>query len=82
MIGGHPIVSLADPLLDPLVEFVTDNRVDHVGEPSPRDLWQVALLREVLAELGVIASDVEEVLGGQPVVMGQIDYSTGNLLNN
>ena len=70
MIGGHPIVALANPLLHPLVELVADNRVNHVGEPGPRDLWQVALLREVLAELGVVAPDIEEVFGGQPVVMG------------
>ena len=82
MVGGHPIVALSDPLLDPLVEPVTDDGVDHVGQPGTWDLRQVPLLREVVVELGVVAPDTEEVLGGQTVVMGQIDHPAGDLLDN
>ena len=82
MLRGDPIVALADLLLDPLVELVADDRVDHVGEPAPRDLWQVSLLWEVLIELGVFVPDVDQVLGGETVVVRQLDHLACGLINN
>ena len=68
--------------MDPLVELVAYDSVDHVSKPGPRELWQVSLLREVIVELWKVVPDVEEVLGGKPLVVGQLDDPTGGLLNN
>ena len=39
MLGGDPVVTLSNLLLNPLVELVADDGVNHVGKPAPRDLW-------------------------------------------
>ena len=43
---------------------------------------QVSLFWEVLVELRVFGPDVEQVFGGEPVVMGQLDYPASGLLDN
>ena len=70
MLRGDSVVALSNLLLNPLVELVTNDGVDHIGKPGPRDLRQVSLVWEVLVELGVVGPDVEQVLGGKPVVVG------------
>ena len=55
--------------MNPLVELVADDGVNHVGKPAPRDLWQVSLFWEVLVKLRVVRPDVEQVLGGEPIVV-------------
>ena len=82
MLRGDPVVALSDLLLNPLVEPVADDGVDHIGKPGPRDLRQVSLFWEVLVELGVVGPDVEQVLGGKPVVVGQIDHLASGLFDN
>ena len=82
MLGGDPVVTLSNLLLNPLVELVADDGVNHVGKPAPRDLMQVSLFWEVLVELRVFGPDVEQVFGGEPVVMGQLDYPASGLLDN
>ena len=69
MLGGDLVVALSDLLLNPLVELVADDGVNHVGKPAPRDLRQVSLFWEVLVKLRVVRPDVEQVLGGEPIVV-------------
>ena len=69
MLGGDLVVALSDLLLNPLVELVTNDGVDHVGKPAPRDLMQVSLFWEVLVKLRVVRPDVEQVLGGETIVV-------------
>ena len=69
MLRGDSVVALSNLLLNPLVELVADDGVNHVGKPAPRDLMQVSFVWEVLVELWVVGPDVEQVLGGEPVVV-------------
>ena len=55
--------------MNPLVEPIADDGVNHVGKPAPRDLMQVSLFWEVLVKLRVVRPDVEQVLGGEPIVV-------------
>ena len=82
MLRGDPVIALSDLLLNPLAELVTNDGVDHVGKPAPRDLMQVSLFWEVLVELRVFGPDVEQVFGGEPIVVGQLDHPASGLLDN
>ena len=82
MLRGDPVVALSDLLLNPLVELVTNDGVDHVGKPAARDLMQVSLFWEVLVELGVFGPDVEQVFGGESIVVGQLDHPASGLFDN
>ena len=53
----------------PLVELVAYDGVDYVGEPGPRNSRQVSFIWEVVVQLGVLGSDIEQVLGSKPLVM-------------
>ena len=69
MLRGDSVVALSNLLLNPLVELVADDGVNHIGKPAPRDLRQVSLFWEVLVKLRVVRPDVEQVLGGEPIVV-------------
>ena len=69
MLRGDSVVALSNLFLNPLVELVTDDGVNHIGKPAPRDLRQVSLFWEVLVKLRVVRPDVEQVLGGEPIVV-------------
>ena len=69
MLRGDSVVALSNLFLNPLVELVADDGVNHIGKPAPRDLRQVSLFWEVLVKLRVVRPDVEQVLGGEPIVV-------------
>ena len=69
MFGGDPVVALSNLLLNPLVELVADDGVNHVGKPAPRDLWQVSLFWKVLVKLRVVRPDVEQIFSGETIVV-------------
>ena len=69
MLRGDSVVALSNLLLNPLVELVADDGVNNIGKPAPRDLRQVSLFWEVLVKLRVVRPDVEQVLGGEPIVV-------------
>ena len=68
--------------MNPLVKRVADDGVGHVGKPRSRELRQVSLLWEVVVDLRKVGPDVEEVLGGKSLVVGQFNYPAGGLFNN
>ena len=56
------VVALIHLLLDPIVESLADNGVDHVPQVGPRQLLDLLLDRQEVEDLAVTQSEFEDAL--------------------
>ena len=66
----HGLVALLDDALHELLDVLADERVEQVDDPVAGQAVDVALLGQVGAHLAVLGGLLEEVVYGEPLVVG------------
>ena len=75
------LISLVNPLLDPVCEVITSNGVCNVDYPLLRELWSFLLFGEKSLDFGILAEEVADIGEEQPLVsMKKYWMSTHQLL--
>ena len=69
----HLQVALLDLLINPLLEVLADEAVDHVADETPFELHDFFPFGECILYMGVLASEVEDPLHGEASVVGHVD---------
>ena len=64
------VVALIHPLLDPIVESLPDDGVDHVPLIGPRQLLDLLLDRQEVEDFAMAQSKFEDALHFEPLILG------------
>ena len=73
MTQSHFQVALLDLLINPLLEVLADEAVDHVADETSFELHDLFPFGECILDVGVLAGEIEDALHGEPSIVRHVD---------
>ena len=67
------IVSVIDLRVNPVLEILTNDGIEYVSQPLPREFWEVTFIRQIILHFRVERSLVEYCLNSELIVLRNED---------